>query len=148
MTKSDFSRTLLVEQSPEEVFASINKVRGWWIDEIEGSSDKLNDEFAVRFADIHYSKQKLVELVPNTKVTWLITESKLNFLKKKNEWTDTRISFEISKEGNKTKLRFTHSGLVPDIECYRDCSLAWSEYLDSLQKLITTGHGNPFKKNK
>ena len=34
--------------------------------------------------------------------------------------------------------------LVPEIECYNDCSNAWSGYIqDSLFNLITTGKGQP-----
>jgi len=71
-------------------------------------------------------------------VVWLITDSKLNFIKDKNEWTGTKISFEIARKGDKTEIRFTHFGLVPDIECYDDCSNAWSSYINnSLRKFIT-----------
>lgn len=45
MTKSDFTTTLLVDQTPEEVFNAINNARGWCPEEIEGSAEKLNDEF-------------------------------------------------------------------------------------------------------
>jgi len=148
MATHDFSITLLVDQTPEKVFASVNNIRGWWIDAIEGNADQLHDEFAVRFADVHYSKQRVVEFIPGIKVVWMVTASKLNFLKQKDEWTGTKISFEISRQDNKTKLRFTHNGLVPSSECYKDCSPAWTEYIqDSLHGLITTGKGLPFKIN-
>jgi hypothetical protein len=138
----DFSTIILVNQTPKETFNAINNVGAWWQGEIKGNSTKLNDEFTYRMEDIHFSKQKLVELIPNKKIAWLITESKLNFTKDKSEWTGTKIIFEISKINNKTQVRFIHSGLVPRFECYGDCSNAWTELIQkSLYSLITTGKG-------
>ena len=133
MKTSDFTTAILVDQTPEEAFNAINNVRGWWTGEpgVEGNTDKPGDEFTYRYKDIHYSKQKVTELIPGKKVVWLITDSKLNFIKDKDEWTGTKISFDITKKGDKTEIRFTHIGLAPDIECYRDCSNAWSSYINS-----------------
>jgi hypothetical protein len=142
MKSKDFTTTISVDQTPEEVFNAVNNVRGWWSGEITGNTDKLNDEFTYRFEEFHESQQKVVELVKNEKVLWLITESQLNFVKNKSEWTGTKISFEISKKDNKTELRFTHYGLVPEIECFGGCSNAWSQLVqESLYSLITTGKG-------
>lgn len=142
MTNQNFNTTILVEQSPKEVFNAVNNVRGWWQGEIEGSSDKPNDEFTYRMDDIHFSKQKIVEVIPNEKIVWLVTKSKLNFIKKKSEWTGTKIIFEISEINNKTQLRFIHMGLYPKIECYGSCSNAWEDLIQkSLFSLITTGKG-------
>jgi hypothetical protein len=139
---SDYTVAILVDQSPSEVFVAVNNVRGWWQGEIDGSSTKLNDEFSYRMKDIHYSRQKLVEVIPDQKVVWSVTESSLNFISDKHEWTGTRIVFEISEINNKTKLRFTHVGLVPDVECYEGCSFAWGRLIqESLFNLITTGKG-------
>jgi hypothetical protein len=145
MKTTDFSITLSIDKTPNEVFHSINNVRGWWTEELDGNTHKLDDEFTVRFFDnIQVTSQKLVEVIPDKKVTWLVTKSELNFLKDKNEWKGTKINFEITEKGGKTQLHFTHVGLVPGVECYQDCSVGWGRYINgSLLPLITEGKGNP-----
>jgi len=147
MNNQDFTTTIVVDQTPRQAFEAINNVTGWWTDNLEGKSHNEGDEFSVRFWDVHYSKQKLIEVIPDTKVVWLITDSQLNFVEDKTEWTGTKISFDITKEGDKTQVRFTHHGLVPQVECYNGCSNAWGGYItNSLYKLITTGKGQPTEK--
>ncbi|MBS1605761.1 MAG: SRPBCC domain-containing protein [Bacteroidetes bacterium] len=142
MKNNNFTTTILVDQTPKEAFDAINNVRGWWFGDIEGRTEKLNDEFTYRFKEFHYSKQRLVEFVPDKKVVWLVTDSSLNFVDDKDEWTGTKISFEVSPKGDKTEVRFTHEGLVPGQECYDACSNAWGDYIQkSLRSLISTGKG-------
>jgi uncharacterized protein YndB with AHSA1/START domain len=147
MKQKDFSATFSVDQSPEEVFDAINNVRGWWSEEIDGSTDKLGAEFKFHYKDFHRSTQKITEFVPGKKVVWHVSEAKLNFVKNKTEWTGTDVVFEINRKGKKTELRFTHLGLVPAFECYGDCSGAWGLYInDSLRSLITKGKGQAIRK--
>ena len=148
MEKQNYTASIKVDATPQEVFKSINNVTDWWTENTEGSSQKLNDEFTVQFGNIHYSSQKLVEFIPNKKVVWLVTDSHLSWIKDKQEWTNTKISFEIISKGTYTKLIFTHIGLVPEIECYNDCRKGWDQYIkNSLFKLLTSGKGQPDKKN-
>ena len=148
MEKQNYTASIKIDATPQEVFNCINSVTDWWTENLEGRSQKLNDEFSVRFGDIHYSKQKLVEVMPNKKVVWLVTDSHLSWIKDKQEWTNTKISFEIISKGTYTQLIFTHIGLVPEIECYNDCRKGWDQYIkNSLFKLLTSGKGQPDKKN-
>ena len=88
-------------------------------------------------------------VIPGKKVVWIVLYSQLNFVSDKSEWKGTRITFEIAKKGGKTEVHFTHMGLVPDHECYGACSNAWGSYINgSLRSLITTGKGQPNRKEK
>lgn len=137
MKNQDFTTTFTVNQNPHQVFNAINNVGAWWVGTIEGNSKKLGDEFIYRYEDMHYSKHKVVEMIPDKKIVWLTTDSELNFTEDKNEWADTKITFEISTEGNKTQLRFTHNDLTPKLECYKGCSTAWTQILNNLKDFIT-----------
>jgi hypothetical protein len=144
MTTSDFTTTLLVDQTPEAAFNAINNVRGWWSEEIEGDTAKFNDEFTYHYEDVHYCQIKLIEVIPNQKVVWFVKYNYFKFTKDKSEWTGTKMSFEISEKDNKTEIRFTHHGLVPEFECYDICNNSWTQYIQqSLKSLITTGKGQP-----
>ncbi len=140
MSDQDYTTSFTVDQTPEGVFAAINNVRGWWTGDIEGGTDKLGDEFTYRYEDLHYSKQRVIELIPGEKVVWLVTEADITFVEDKSEWKGTKPTFEIAKKGDKTEVRFTHVGLVPQIECYNSCSDAWGFYIkSSLRNFITAG---------
>lgn len=142
MKALDFTTTILVDQSPAAVFNAINHPQHWWPGEINGSSENLDDEFSYRYKEFHLSKQRIVEMIPDQKVVWLVTESQINYAEDTNEWTGTKVIFEIFEEGNKSRLRFTHQGLVPEIECFDSCSNSWSRIIQqSLFNLITTGKG-------
>jgi hypothetical protein len=144
METTDFTTTIVVDQTPEQAFKAITNVRGWWSEEIEGDTEKLNDEFTYHYEDVHYSQIKLIEVIPNKKVVWFVKYNYFKFTKDRSEWTGTKMSFEISEKSNKTEIRVTHHGLVPEFECYDICSNAWTQYIQhSLKNLITNGKGQP-----
>ena len=144
---SDFTTTFSVQASPERVFSAINDVRAWWAGDVEGPTDALGGEFTYRFKKLHYTRQKVTELVPGSKVVWHVTDCNLNFVERNDEWKGTDIVFEIRTKGDATEVRFTHVGLVPAFECYDACRKGWTFYLhESLRKLAATGKGEPREK--
>lgn len=141
MTNKNFQFSFTTTQKISEVFNLLLDNKKWWSglynETIKGKSKKLNDEFSFSAGGgAHFSNQKLVELLPNKKIVWLVTESNLSFLKNTNEWAGTKICFEIEQEEDKTKITFTHIGLLPQIECYGGCSSAWTQYLQNLQEYL------------
>jgi hypothetical protein len=120
MKHQNFTTTFSVHQTPQEAFAAINNVRGWWSGQIEGDTHKPGAEF------------------------WRVVDSHLSFLKDKSEWNGSDIIFEISEKEGKTEVRFTHLGLVPEYECYGNCSNAWGMLINgNLRQLITMGKSQP-----
>ena len=144
MTNNSFTTSFTVDQTPQEAFAAITNVRGWWSEDIDGRTDRLGAEFAYRFQDIHRCTMRITELVLDRKVVWHVLDNYFSFTKDETEWTGNDIVFDISKAGDKTEIRFTHQGLVPAYECYEACFEGWSTYIGrSLRDLITTGKGQP-----
>ncbi|MFZ0827815.1 MAG: SRPBCC domain-containing protein [Verrucomicrobiia bacterium] len=144
MKNQNYTASFRVDQSPKDVFDAINNVRGWWSEEIEGRTDRAGAEWTYRYKDVHHCTMKITEFIPGQKVVWLVVDNLFNFTKDKTEWTGTKVIFEISKQGNKTEVRFTHQGLVPQYECFDVCSDAWGSYIKgSLRNLIAKGKGQP-----
>lgn len=138
----NFEYTFESSKSKAEIFKLLLAVDKWWSglfnETIAGESTGIHDEFTFNAGGgAHYSRQKLVELIPDTRIVWQVTESNLSFLKETSEWTGTKISFDISSEGGgTTKVIFTHAGLVPHFECYTSCSDAWTQYLKNLKEKL------------
>jgi len=144
MTANDLTVDLLVRATPEEVFEAIGNVKGWWSEDFRGQSRHQGDAFDVRFGNVHFSAHTVIESVPGSRVVWSVTDSCLNFLKDKTEWTGTEIVFDILEEEEGTRLRLTHIGLRPGVECFADCFNGWNHFVHkSLALLINEGKGNP-----
>lgn len=142
MGEADFTTSFSVDRPPGAVFAAINDVRGWWSGDIEGEADAPGATFTYRHEDVHYSRQRIAELVPGRLVVWHVEDARLSFTDAPDEWIGTDITFEIVPSDTATEVRFTHRGLTPELACYEACSSAWAFYVrDRLQRLITTGAG-------
>lgn len=144
MTDQNFTLSLRIDATPQIVFKAILNVRGWWSEEIKGSTDQLNAEFTYSYMDVHRCRIKIIELVPSKRIIWEVLDNYFSFTEDKSEWIGTKIIFEIMEENGQTKLNFIHEGLVPAYECYSACVNGWTQYImHSLSDLITTGKGQP-----
>ena len=128
-TSRGYSTSYEVEQSPAEVYAAILNVPAWWTGKVHGPTDVVGAEFDYRHPPQHYSRQRVTELEVDRRVVWKVVDSTLSFVSEPEEWTGSEIFFEITPAQNGTVLRFTHVGLVPDVECYEACSTGWVHYV-------------------
>ncbi|MBS1689504.1 MAG: SRPBCC domain-containing protein [Bacteroidetes bacterium] len=138
---NSFTFSFETKHSPEDAFKTLEDPNKWWKglygETIKGNFEHVGDEFSFAAGDgAHYTEQKVVELIPNKKIVWLITKSKLTFLKDANEWTGTSVVITIANSGDKTKVVFKHEGLSPDVECYDQCSSAWLQYMGHLKEAL------------
>jgi Activator of Hsp90 ATPase homolog 1-like protein len=144
MSKPSFATAFLVDQTPEEAFAAITNVRGWWSENIDGSTDAVDGEFTYRFEDKHSCTIRVIDLVPGRTVRWRVLDNHFDFTEDQAEWIGTEVAWELVSCGDQTEVQFSHIGLYPDHECFDVCSNAWSFYInDSLRNLIATGEGKP-----
>jgi hypothetical protein len=144
MTSKNYTTTITVDKDSFSAFNSIKNFREWWSEEIDGNTDKLGETFFYHYKDVHLCKIKLIEMVADKKLVYQVIDNEFNFTKDKTEWIKTKLIFDLSSEGNKTKIVFTHEGLVPEYECYNVCNDAWTSYIQgSLKNFIETGKGKP-----
>ena len=143
MEKPDYKYVFSTDITPVEALDTISRVTEWWASDFEGSSQKLHDVFTVHFGEVLVTF-RIVEVGTGKKISWLVTDCNLTWLKDIKEWKGTRIEWEVSSVNNSTQISMTHIGLVPGIECYNDCEKGWNFHIGtSLFKLITEGVGMP-----
>ncbi|WP_211277239.1 SRPBCC family protein [Thermoflavifilum aggregans] len=140
----DFTCYIEVNITPRDAFKMINRVSEWWIKDVEGSTEKINDKFTVRFGNT-WKSFKIIELIPDKKIVWLNIDCNLPWNSDVKEWKNTKIIWEISDNKISTVIKFTHVGLL-ELECGNQCSNAWTNYIQqSLFKFIKEGKGLPNK---
>jgi hypothetical protein len=143
MEQKNYHCSINAAVTPAEALAGIANVSGWWAKNFKGSATTIGDKFKVQFGET-WVDFEIIEVVPEKRIVWKVTDCYLHWLNDKTEWTNTTIIWEISAIDKITQIDMTHVGLVPGIECYEDCNKGWTGHLTkSLPKLLTEGVGHP-----
>jgi uncharacterized protein YndB with AHSA1/START domain len=145
MTDRDFTCSVEAAIPPATVFRLIHHVSDWWVTDVEGEAASLGDVFTVR-SGTTWVTFRVVESVPGEKMVWQVVDCDLPWNADKTEWNNTAIIWKLTASEGGTRIKFTHRGLVPEVECYNQCAKSWSSYIrESLHNLITSGVGLPNK---
>jgi len=142
MEKNDFTSSITAKISADEAIKKINNVPGWWGITFSGSSEKQNDQFLVKMGGDSFFNFTVEELIPGKRVVWLVTDCNMPWYTDKKEWANTRLIFDVTEHNGVTDLIFTHDGLTPEVECWKDCEPGWTHWIKtSLFSYFTTGEG-------
>jgi hypothetical protein len=142
MAKNDFNTSISANITAEDAIKKISRVPEWWGINFSGSAEKQNDKFVVTMGGDSFFNFTVAELIPGKRVVWLITDCNMPWYSDKKEWANTKLIFDLTENNGVTNLNFTHEGLTPDIECWKDCEPGWTHWIKtSLFSYFTTGKG-------
>ena len=133
--KAHYSVAIEVAKPAAVIFNHLtHDVSKFWPEEFSGQSSQPDDVFEFRSGNDHYSKNKVIELVPGKKITWLVTDS----IRKKDNysWTGTRMIFELVPVRDNTRIEFTYDGPVPANEYERLMAICDMVIKDKLYNFI------------
>jgi uncharacterized protein YndB with AHSA1/START domain len=137
---NDFTATLKVNRSAAEVrtaLTSTEALAAWW-SKVTGSGE-LGGELAFVFEGPVEPTVLRVEEATAELVMWTCLSSG-----NMPDWAGTVVTFTIEPVGDATAIFFRHEGLTPALECFTDCYLGWSHFMQSLSQYLETGVGMPF----
>jgi uncharacterized protein YndB with AHSA1/START domain len=117
-----------------DALATIEGLSNWWTTDTRGES-KVGGELQFRFGDGGFD-MKVLELEPGKRVLWQVVDGP-------EEWLGTKVSFDLTQNGDWTVILFKHQGWKAPVEFMHHCSTKWGGYLMSLKSLVETGKGAP-----
>jgi hypothetical protein len=141
MGNKNYHKSIIVNASAEEAMEKISQVNRWWKNDFKGSAEKLNDKFTVPFGDSSFVDFCVSQFVPGKMTVWKVTDCFLPWFQDKKEWNNSEVVFELLEENGKTKIDFTHAGLIPELECYGVCEKGWEGHINTLDQFINKGVG-------
>lgn len=142
MEDKDFTCSITANISAADAIKKISEIPKWWGVNFKGSANEQGDEFVITMSGDSFFNYTVTELVPGKKVVWLCTDCNMPWYNDKKEWAGTKQIFELTENKGETAVNFTHEGLTPKSECYKDCEPGWTHWITaSLYSYLTTGEG-------
>ena len=134
---AQISHLVRIRARPEEVFRRVASTAGIgeWFTEASSPDYSEGGTLELRFGGDPVSFT-IVELAQPSRIVWHCTS-------KENSWFDTDIAFEFVPDGERTLVRFDHLGWPEVTDRFRDCSMSWAYFLESLRSLVEEGRGTP-----
>lgn len=135
----DIMHRVGIHASPRDVYAALvsrDRLADWWTTDTQGRAE-IGSVIRFRFGERGYFDMKVLELVPDKRVVWEVTEGPA-------EWIGTNVIWDLTPFEDGTTIRFKHKGWREQVEFMGHCSTKWATFLMSLKSMLETGKGAPF----
>ena len=132
----DILHKVAIKTSPNAVYralTTLDGLAGWWTNDTTGDSN-VGGVIRFQFGDRGRIEMKVVELVPNRRVLWQVVGGP-------DAWIGTKVSFDLSQDGDHTIILFKHAGWKEPSEFMHACTTKWAMFLMSMKSLGETGKG-------
>lgn len=123
-----------IRSTPDKVFHAIStpaEVEKWWSLECSGSP-VMGGEYRLFFGEPWDWRAKVSRFEPGRAFEWEMTVAM-------DDWTGTRVGFELEPAEEGTKVRFHHLGWAEESEHFRISSYCWAMLLRLLKVYVETG---------
>ncbi len=130
----DILHDLPIKALPGRVFEAISTPAGldrWWTKRSAGEALEGRD-FKLWFGPEHDWRARVTRCVTGS-------EFELELVRADDDWTGSRVGFELEPRDASTWVRFHHSGWREANEHYRISSNCWAMYLRILRRYLEHG---------
>jgi len=123
------------------VFEAITTPAGlneWWTKTSAGEP-RAGAIYELGFGPGFQWRGRVTAIVPNEAF-------ELQMIQAEEEWTDTRVAFELAAGSGITPVRFRHMGWQAHTDLYRVSCYCWAAYLRILRRYLEHGEHVPYER--
>ena len=128
---ADIVHQLMIHSSPGKVYEAVSNPAGidkWWSLSCEGTPE-LAAEYVLNFGPGYNWKARVYRILQDKVFA-------LQFSDADDDWTGTRVCFELESSGDSTRVLFQHNGWQSPNEHYRISCYCWAMYLRLLKRYV------------
>ena len=137
----DIFHNFPIVASAQKVFETIATPAGldtWWTKRSKGEP-KQGETYELWFGPEYDWRAVVSKVVPNS-------EFELKMTRSDNDWTGTRVGFQLQEKNGVTHVKFYHSGWPESNEHYRISCFCWAMYLRLLRRYVEFGEVVEYEK--
>lgn len=134
---AEIAHLVRIRARPDEVLRCVATTTGIaeWFTQATSSDYRRGGTLELQFPGERVSFA-ITDLTEPSRIAWHCTT-------KENPWFNTDIIFEFAADRDRTIVRFDQVGWPGVTDLFRDCSMSWAYFLESLRKPVEEGRGTP-----